>query len=456
MAVHCTPPTRSPQVLKELAALQATEAVAGETVVPPPSPRVNSSFTLHPSGNEILLFGGEHYDGKKCQFYSQLFRYSIKRNEWRLVTVKKSPPPRSSHQAVAVPTGGGSLFVFGGEFSSTNQTQFYHYRDMWCLDLSTWTWEQVHAKNGPSARSGHRMVHCRDKLVVFGGFFDNLRDVRYYNDAYIFDLNFYQWHKISTEPGAIVPQPRSGCSLAADGAAGVVYLYGGYYKKKVVMQQFDVHKDKSEVGELSETGVEFRDAWKLDLFGDVATGARPGTWAQLKKSGSAPSSRSGNSMVLHRNRLVVFGGVHDDDTPEGDGLISQFYSDLYSYSLDTGRWHQLTVERKVKKPANASSETVDDDATVEEDVSAADLFSLGGGRRRNRNRADSDDNEPSRSSKMTTEVVPVASEPVNGDNLAPVPCPRMNHRVALKGNVMFVYGGLYEPEESVRPAQRGQ
>lgn len=39
-----------------------------------------------------------------------------------------------------------------------------------------------------------------------------------------------------------------------------------------------------------------------------------------------------------------------------------------------------------------------------------------------------------------------------GDDLplAPVPCPRMNHRVALKGNVMYVYGGLFEPEESVR------
>jgi len=34
----------------------------------------------------------------------------------------------------------------------------------------------------------------------------------------------------------------------------MVYLYGGYFKKKVTMQQFDSHKDKSEVGELSETG----------------------------------------------------------------------------------------------------------------------------------------------------------------------------------------------------------
>ena len=84
---------------------------------------------------------------------------------------------RSSHQTVAVPTGGGQLFVFGGEFSSANQQQFHHYRDFWSLDLATWAWEPVPAKNGPSARSGHRMAVVRDKILCFGGFFDNLREV---------------------------------------------------------------------------------------------------------------------------------------------------------------------------------------------------------------------------------------------------------------------------------------
>ena len=43
--------------------------------------------------------------------------------------------------------------------------------------------------------------------------------------------------------------------------AGAVFLYGGYYKKKVAMQQFDSHKDKAAVEELSETGIEYRDLW---------------------------------------------------------------------------------------------------------------------------------------------------------------------------------------------------
>ena len=69
-----------------------------------------------------------------------------------------------------------------------------------------------------------------------------------------------------------------------DGGACVI-LYGGYFKKQVKMQQFDSHKDKSQVEELSDTGVEYRDLWKFD--------PSTSTWDTLKKSGTPPSSRSG-------------------------------------------------------------------------------------------------------------------------------------------------------------------
>lgn len=52
------------------------------------------------------------------------------------------------------------------------------------------------APNGPSARSGHRMVHSKKQLIVFGGFYDNLRACKYFNDVYAFDLETYVWRKI--------------------------------------------------------------------------------------------------------------------------------------------------------------------------------------------------------------------------------------------------------------------
>ena len=95
------------------------------------------------------------------------------------------------------------------------------------------------------------MALVRDKILLFGGFFDNLREVKYYNDLHMFDLKLYKWSRITPPPGAPLPAPRSGFQLCADGAAGM-YMYGGYYKTKVVMQQFDSHKDKSQVERVSK------------------------------------------------------------------------------------------------------------------------------------------------------------------------------------------------------------
>lgn len=86
-----------------------------------------------------------------------------------------SPPPRSSHQAVMYKS---FLFVFGGEFSSPSGERFRHYRDLWRLDSGTWQWEELSIRGGPTARSGHRMVGYKSRLVVFGGFYDTGKDVR--------------------------------------------------------------------------------------------------------------------------------------------------------------------------------------------------------------------------------------------------------------------------------------
>lgn len=51
-------------------------------------------------------------------------------------------------------------------------------RDLWRLDLSSHEWDQLPLKGGPSARSGHRMVYHKGKALLFGGFYDNGRDVK--------------------------------------------------------------------------------------------------------------------------------------------------------------------------------------------------------------------------------------------------------------------------------------
>ena len=67
----------------------------------------------------------------------------------------------------------------------------------------------------------------------------------------------------------------------------------------------------------------------------LATNSRMSTepkelkWERRKKSGYAPSVRSGCTMALWANKDtgVLFGGVKDDDQSE-ESLVSEFYNDL--------------------------------------------------------------------------------------------------------------------------------
>ncbi|KAG5148667.1 hypothetical protein JHK82_015548 [Glycine max] len=213
--------------------------------VPAPSPRSNCSLTVNPlKETELILYGGEFYNGNKvtslnfqlkrdcvyllveccdvselllpqCEFvqtfvYGDLFRYDVEKLEWKLVSSPNSPPPRSAHQAVAWKN---YVYIFGGEFTSPNQERFHHYKDFWMLDLKTNQWEQLNLKGCPSPRSGHRMVLYKHKIILFGGFYDTLREVRYYNDLFVFDLDQFKWQEIKPKPAAMWPTARSGFQL---------------------------------------------------------------------------------------------------------------------------------------------------------------------------------------------------------------------------------------------------
>lgn len=87
------------------------------------------------------------------------------------------------------------------------------------------------AQNGPSPRSGHRMVAIKKKLYVFGGFYDTGVSYKYYNDVWMFSLETYQWTELKIT-GTIKPAPRSaGCMVPTPD--GKLLIWGGYSKTAV-------------------------------------------------------------------------------------------------------------------------------------------------------------------------------------------------------------------------------
>ena len=148
--------------------------------------------------------------------------------------------------------------MFGGEFTSPTETQFYHYKDLWCFHFASKRWEKVAASGGPSARSGHRMLALKKQLLVFGGFHDNLRDCKYFNDVHSFNLETRTWTKLVTTGPE--PSPRSACQMFPS-QDGRIAVFAGYCKEKVkkkevgvtLIDMFLLSPDKHD-----DTGVKWR------------------------------------------------------------------------------------------------------------------------------------------------------------------------------------------------------
>ncbi|KAJ3096602.1 hypothetical protein HK100_005532 [Physocladia obscura] len=299
--------------------LEAKEAVTEEHC-PPPSRRSCGAFVANPIDlNELILFAGEYYDGQRVSLFADFFVYNIDKNDWRKITSPNSPAPRSSHQLVITNAGRG--FLFGGEFVSSNQTTFFHYKDFWALDLKTYSWEKLEVGKKPSPRSGHRMVLWKHYIILFGGFYDAGNETRYLDDLHIFDTVECKWTVV------VVPEPkptkRSGFDLIVSG--DILALYGGYTKEVV----------KGKIAR----GIVHTDLWTLKLSFDI----NEWKWEKRKRGGISPQPRSGAPMISFKGKGFMFGGVYD--IKEDDETIESVCSDdFFQLNVEQCRFYPVNLK----------------------------------------------------------------------------------------------------------------
>ncbi|KAI8759587.1 kelch domain-containing protein 4 [Biomphalaria glabrata] len=418
----------------------------------PPSPRCNISLVAHPEKDELLMFGGEYFTGNKMYMYNDLYIYQIKKNEWLKISIPNSPPPRSAHQAVTVSHQGGQMWIFGGEFSSHTQNQFYHYKDLWCLNLKEKKWEQIKAAGGPSARSGHRMVAIKKQIIVFGGFHDNNRDYKYFNDVYSFDLETYKWTVLN--PTGNGPSPRSGCLLLPIVEQNKIIICGGYSKDKV---KKDVDK-----------GITHSDMFALiqdKKQEDASEASLKWKWQQIKQSGALPSARSGMSAALAPgNKAFLFGGVYDMEEDDED-IESTFFNDLLMLDSEKGKWFTVQLRsnkqtvgekkkrRRKKKDGTAETEVAGEEDEDDEEDDEMEVAEEGV------DKLEIQDPAPVAATAAEESVFTVTySQPdplskknndqETGNSTMEVdklwPSKRMNPSIAIKDGILYMYGGIYE------------
>ncbi|KAJ7774641.1 galactose oxidase [Mycena maculata] len=395
----------------------------------PPSRRANATLTVCPNGSHLWCIGGEFFseDGK-AYFYSDVYRYSPDKDEWRRFISPTCPGPRSAHAVAASPAGGGKIFLFGSLFSSLHQNSFHHYRDFWCFDIQTHSWDRIDTKIRPSARSGHRMAIWKHFIVLFGGFYDPGITSAYLNDLWLFDLQEYKWRQIEFRETDLRPSPRSGFSFlsAPDG----IVLHGGYCKEYA--------KGKRPVGVMLE------DTWflKMTLATPDSAPAKPSSdplivkWERRKRPSTAyaPTLRSGCTMTLWaaKNTGVLFGGVTDEDTGE-ETLESVFWNDLNGYQLaGKGKWVSMTLKRPKnknksgKKKNQVSKYDLEDHAGTDDDEDMETRFSV------------------PYNTTGTPQALPVVEVSDQDDPLLTTPLPRYNAMLAVLRNTLYIYGGIYE------------
>lgn len=378
-----------------------------------PSKRQGSVLVPAPvqgSKRELLLFGGETMVDDHYKFHNDLFVYNPDNDIWRLVTSPNSPMPRSGHAMCAHPTG--IVLVHGGEFSSPKQTTFYHYGDTWVLDAATKEWTKIDLRNSPSSRSGHRMCVWKNYILLHGGFRDLGTSTQYLNDLWAFDVSDYKWHHIEFPGTMSLPDARSGHSLlpTPDGAI----LWGGYSKVKASkgVQKGRVHQD----------------TWQLIMKGDL-TGVR---WERRKKGPFAPSPRIGCSMVPHQSRGILFGGVYDTQETE-ESMESIFFNQLYSYNPQSNRWFSLGLRKSQQnKPQQKQAEKKSQTQDLSDVLKSLNI----------------NIDEMLEGSEEPEEVQENEERPPSYTVVNQLPHPRFNAALAVSHDELFIYGGIWEKEDT--------
>ncbi|KAG7329497.1 hypothetical protein KOW79_007671 [Hemibagrus wyckioides] len=421
-------------LIAEFQSLDAKKTQVVETTCPPPSPRLNASLSAHPEKDELILFGGEYFNGKKTYLYNDLYFYNIKKNSWVKSDIPNPPPRRCAHQAVVVPQAGGQLWVFGGEFASPNGEQFYHYKDLWVLHLNTHTWEQIKAPGAPSGRSGHRMVLCKRQLLVFGGFHESVRDYIYYNDVHSFNLDTFAWSRLALSGSA--PSPRSACQMTTTPDSSGVIIYGGYSKSRA-KKDVDKGTIHSDMFLMKKEGKEEQEKW---------------SWSRVNPSGVKPHPRSGFSLAVGlAGRAILFGGVcdeEDEETLEGD-----FFNDLYLYDINKNRWFpgQLKGNKSEKKKRRRGKKAGEDEGQENE------LKQESGEAAEQPIEVVKEIVTEDGTVMTIKQAIPTVQESEEeedeeeededeGGAAAPMvePCPRSSAMAAVKHGKLYLYGGMFE------------
>lgn len=294
------------------------------TVEGGPAGRWDHTLSADDAGRRLVVFGGRGADFAPL---GDTWIYRFADRAWSQVE-SPGPDPRFGHAAAVDPTG-QRMLVFGGQSADV------FFNDTWALDFGSLEWTRLSdgLAAAPSPRYGLAAVlDDRRRVLISHGFtFDGRFD-----DTWAFDLDAGQWADVSPAGDGTRPLNRCLHEQVWDPASKSMLLYGGCSSGFGPCPQGDLWRFDPgaqtwteltpSAGPAARTNpalVHDRSGERVLLIGgstgsgyaaDVWAGLGgdgPFTWTPLEPDGDAPAGRASHDAVIHRGDVYLFGGTSD-------------------------------------------------------------------------------------------------------------------------------------------------
>ena len=280
---------------------------APDGVGPTPPARALGTAIYDPTGNRIIIFGGQ-----MGGFLNDLWAFNLDSNSWVELAPQGTPPaPRSGHNAIYDPMG-QRMISWAGQGSGGS------FDDVYALDLATLQWQDISPQSSPAPRYGSASVFdpVGGQLVMFAGFTNQGR----FDDVQAFDLQAQTWQDLS--PPGIGPERRCLHTAAYDPSSRRMIIFGG---------QTTGHRN---------------DLWVFDL----ATNS----WTEAPAD-APPSGRIFTaSFVESGGSFIVFGGRIASDTT----------NETWRYDFGGGQWSRLEISNPPSARSSMAGTLIAEDKLI--------------------------------------------------------------------------------------------
>lgn len=287
--------------------------------------------------------------------YNSYFNFAYDTNMKWTVSIEGGPM-RVNHAAVCI---GDKIFSFGG-YCSTEEYKDWEPIPVHVLSTSTLRWSPVNYKKNdvvPFQRYGHTAVAYGDKVYMWGG----RNNAVACNTLSCFDTKTLEW-TTPTVTG-MVPYAKDGHSACI--IKNKMYIFGGFeyltdqYSQEVHCLDLDLME--WTFIDAKGTPPSHRDFHTAIAYGDrmYVYGGRGDMnspynseeevycpevfyldiekekWIVTKPGGTRPEGRRSHSAWLYNDCMYVFGGFN--------GNTRMHFNDIYRYSIKENNWLHINV-----------------------------------------------------------------------------------------------------------------